>query len=374
MAHVFISYSKHNKAYARRLADHLIASGFDVWIDDRIDYGSLWADVIQQAIDNCAALVVIMTPESRDSQWVQTECEYAAQKGKQAFPLLLDGEVFFRYVSVQYVSVMDGSLPPDAFLDEVAEHAPRKHGRGEDVTAPEASEEKQPSPIPRANILRRARSRRRAPLVMGTGLMAAVLLVALVLLWPEHPSAAPDATPSQAEPTHVATPAEGIAAAPTRLRQAGECQYDWFFGNEYAVSGDCPISAVTEVSGLTQEFGGGVLLGVMINTYGDGRYFVLDSKGPYQDLSGNWDTSSVSIGACVLPSVVGFKEHVSYEGTADEVIGCPVQPVQLGTLNYQTSDARAEFVVYIGTPAGAVYRLAAPSSRPETQGTWQRIK
>ncbi len=64
MAHIFISYSKHNKAYARRLADYLIASGFDVWIDDRIDYGALWVDVIQKAIEDCSAFVVVMNSGS----------------------------------------------------------------------------------------------------------------------------------------------------------------------------------------------------------------------------------------------------------------------------------------------------------------------
>ena len=374
MSHVFISYSKQNKSYARKLADHLIASGFDVWIDDRIDYGSLWADVIQKAIEDCAAFVVIMSPESRESQWVQTECEYAAQKRKKTFPLLLDGKAFFRYVSVQYVTVTGGSLPPDAFLDEVAEHAPRKRGRGEDVTSPEASEEKQRSPVPSADIMRRAGSRRRAPLAIGTGIMAALLLIALVIRWADRPSGASEVTPSQAVPTQVATQAEELAAAPTGTRQAGKCQFDWFFGNEFAVAGDCPVSEMTEITGLVQVFGEGVLLGVRAANTGGGRYFVLDNKGQYYDLTGVWDTSSALMGDCVLPSITGFKEPLSYEGTADEVIGCPAQPVQIGTLNYQASNSITEFVVYIGTSGGAVYRLAAPSSRPETDGAWQQIR
>jgi hypothetical protein len=372
MAHVFISYSKQNKAYARKLADHLIASGFDVWIDDRIDYGSLWADVIQKAIEDCAAFVVIMSPESRESQWVQTECEYAAQKGKKAFPLLLDGEVFFRYVSVQYVNVADGSLPPKAFLDEVAEHAPRKPGRGEDVTLPEASEEKQPSPVPSADIVRRAGSRRRASLVLGAGIAAALVLIALAILWPNHPSGAPDVTPSQAEPTQALTQAGAIADTRTGTQQEGDCQYDWFFGNEYAVAGDCPVSAVTEISGLAQEFGDGVLIGVLISDTGDGRYFVLENKGPYLDLAGDWETAPVNVGTCVLPSVAGFA--LPYQDSVDEAIGCPAQPVQVGMLQYQASDSTTAFTVYIGTPGGAVYRLAAPSSHPGTQGAWQRIR
>jgi hypothetical protein len=372
MSHVFISYSRQNRTYARRLADHLIASGFDVWIDDRIDYGSLWADVIQKAIEDCAAFVIIMSPESRESQWVQTECEYAAQQGKKVFPLLLDGDVFFRYVSVQYVNVTGGALPPDAFLDEVAEHAPRKPGRGEDVTSPEANAGKQASPVTGAETVRRVRLRRRAPLVAGVGITAVLLLIALAILVRDGQSSTPQTQPSATEPAQASPQTEVMAAAQTGTRQPGGCQTDWFFGDKYAVAGDCPVSAVTEVSGLAQEFGDGVLIGVLISDTGDGRYFVLENNGLYLDLTGDWETAPVNVGTCVLPSVAGFA--LPYQDTANQAIGCPAQPVQVGSLSYQASDSDAESVVYIGTPGNAVYRLAAPSSRPGTEGEWQRIR
>lgn len=73
MAHVFISYSKKNRDYARKLADHLLELGFDVWIDDRIDYGDDWWRTIVRAIRNAKAFIVIMTDESDRSVWVQRE-------------------------------------------------------------------------------------------------------------------------------------------------------------------------------------------------------------------------------------------------------------------------------------------------------------
>ena len=197
MSHVFISYSKRNKPYARQLAAYLITSGFDVWIDDRIDYGSLWVDVIQKAIEDCAAFVVIMTPEARESRWVQTECEYAAQEGKGVFPLLLDGEVFFRYVSVQYADVTDGSMPLDTFLDEVAEHAPRKQGQGADVTAPEACEVKRPDAVPPAKPKTRKRSR--TPVYAGASIVAVLLLMAVAFVLQSQLTDDPDDEPTQVE-------------------------------------------------------------------------------------------------------------------------------------------------------------------------------
>jgi hypothetical protein len=140
MSHIFISYSKKDKNYARKLADHLIASGFDVWMDDRIDYGEDWWAVIVRVIRECSACVVLMTPESDASRWVQREVSIADELHKRTFPLLLEGSLLESahwsiFIRTQYADLRDGSLPPDAFLNELAEYAPRKRGKGEDVAA-----------------------------------------------------------------------------------------------------------------------------------------------------------------------------------------------------------------------------------------------
>ena len=94
MAHIFISYSKQNHNYARKLADYLLESGFDVWIDDRIDFGSRWVGEIFTAIDGCSAFIVIMTTEAEQSEWVEKEYLHADTRHKPVFPLLLEGEIF----------------------------------------------------------------------------------------------------------------------------------------------------------------------------------------------------------------------------------------------------------------------------------------
>ncbi len=90
--HVFISYSKHQRDYARLLANHLIKSGFSVWIDDRIEYGEDWWPAIIKAVRSSYALIIIMTPDSYKSRWVQREVQLADSLNKTIFPLLLDGE------------------------------------------------------------------------------------------------------------------------------------------------------------------------------------------------------------------------------------------------------------------------------------------
>ncbi|MBZ0308348.1 MAG: TIR domain-containing protein [Anaerolineae bacterium] len=131
MNHIFISYSKKNKQYAEKLTQELIRHGFDVWIDNRIDYGEDWFEAIVTAIENCAAVVVIMTPESKGSKWVQREITLADQLDKPIFPLLLSGENWPIFVRTQYSDVTDKNLPADGFYTRLATLIPPKHHPGE---------------------------------------------------------------------------------------------------------------------------------------------------------------------------------------------------------------------------------------------------
>ncbi len=181
MMHVFISYSKKNRGYARTLADHLLRLGFDVWIDDRIDYGEMWERTIFKAIDDCSAFLIIMTPDSYQSDWVLREIQYADRRRKPQFPVLLDGEDFPRYGPHQHVDVRDGKLPPDDFYERLEQAAPRKTRTGVNVTPAEAAISptdtlpKTPaaSPVPNHSVDKR--------LVIGVS-AGVIVLVAIALL------------------------------------------------------------------------------------------------------------------------------------------------------------------------------------------------
>lgn len=120
MAHVFISYHKNSsRDYARRLADYLIASGFDVWIDDRINYSDNWEQMIFKAVEQSSVVIVIMTPGSYQSRWVQAERLYAEKLTKPVFPVLLDGDIFPAYLAFQTADVRNGELPNADFLNDL---------------------------------------------------------------------------------------------------------------------------------------------------------------------------------------------------------------------------------------------------------------
>ncbi|MBK8031796.1 MAG: toll/interleukin-1 receptor domain-containing protein [Chloroflexi bacterium] len=141
MAHVFISYHRDSsREYARRLADYLIEKGFDVWIDDQIDYGTEWERVIfEEGLDNATALIVIMTRGAWESEWVRSEREYAAYKKIPILPLRIEEFIFPPYLTRQYVDLRETEgrphrLPPEDFLKRLAQYVIRKSIPGEDAT------------------------------------------------------------------------------------------------------------------------------------------------------------------------------------------------------------------------------------------------
>lgn len=121
MSRVFISYSHQDSDYAHRLRDALKQRGFDVWIDDQIDYGTRWTQVIQDHLDACAALVLIMTPRSLASGWVQNELARAQDKDKPIFPLRLEGDIWFAVQAIMCADVRDGQLPNERFYQSISE-------------------------------------------------------------------------------------------------------------------------------------------------------------------------------------------------------------------------------------------------------------
>lgn len=113
--HLFISYSRRDKEYAVLLTDHLKKHGFEVWIDARIEYGDTWFNEIEDAINECSAFLLVMTPDSKQSEWVQKEILLAKRRKKPLFPLLRLGEEFGIVIDIQFADVRSGQMPDADF-------------------------------------------------------------------------------------------------------------------------------------------------------------------------------------------------------------------------------------------------------------------
>ena len=89
MTQVFISYSRKDLAFVERLAENLQAAGLQVWYDlSGLDVGTRWGRDIQDAIEQCQCFVVVLSPNSVDSEWVEKEFMYANSLKKRIIPLL----------------------------------------------------------------------------------------------------------------------------------------------------------------------------------------------------------------------------------------------------------------------------------------------
>jgi murein DD-endopeptidase MepM/ murein hydrolase activator NlpD len=211
--HIFISYSKKQKAYARAFADYLIQNGFDVWIDDRIEYGENWWNAIVQAIEGCGALAVIMSPEAKSSRWVQREVQLADEWAKPTFPLLLAGANWPLFVLTQYIDVQGGKLPGPDFIERLAEVAPRRAAPGREVTA-------SPAVVATGERPRLTAPRRRIRLAAAGVLMIAAALgtAAIANGWfnPDIPATAAVNLPTQPAitPTFLPTAAPENTSTP----------------------------------------------------------------------------------------------------------------------------------------------------------------
>src|SRR5437667_6577323 len=85
---VFISYSRKDAAFVDRLEADLQARSFHTWVDrSRLEGGQDWLDEIQKAIERSQVLLITLSPEAVESEYVRMEYRHARRKGKQVMPL-----------------------------------------------------------------------------------------------------------------------------------------------------------------------------------------------------------------------------------------------------------------------------------------------
>jgi hypothetical protein len=74
---IFISYARDDEKVARELAKSLRERRLNVWTDESIAPGQNLAAEVGKALDDADAMIVLLTPSSVESSFVQREIEYA---------------------------------------------------------------------------------------------------------------------------------------------------------------------------------------------------------------------------------------------------------------------------------------------------------
>src|SRR5262245_5920361 len=86
---IFISYSRRNADFVRRLHDGIVAHGRETWVDwQGIPPTADWMREIHSAIDAAEAVVFVLSPDSIKSAVCLQELEHAIAQNKRLIPLV----------------------------------------------------------------------------------------------------------------------------------------------------------------------------------------------------------------------------------------------------------------------------------------------
>ena len=99
---IFISHSSSDNAFADRLNDLLVKSGFKVWYDNEsLVAGTDLRLEIAKKIENSEFVIVVWSNNSEKTDWIKEDVDHAIKNGKTILPICL------------------GDCKPDGFLDGI---------------------------------------------------------------------------------------------------------------------------------------------------------------------------------------------------------------------------------------------------------------
>ncbi len=180
---IFISYSRKDSAFVRKLAGDLEKAGYEVWWDvSDLRGGDDWVRVIPEAIASSSAVIVVLSPNAVASDWVKKEYTQALSLHKKVIPIMLQQiGVPFALNTINFVDFTSDDYP--ANFNNLLK-ALGYTGEPPVVTPPS------PALI----------SLRKYGIPIGIGVLLVLVFLARAFFAPTPP---PDATPSSA-PTNTA--------------------------------------------------------------------------------------------------------------------------------------------------------------------------
>jgi hypothetical protein len=199
MAKIFISYSRKDIGFARKLAGDLEKAGYDVWWDlTDLRGGDDWLRVIPSAIESSDYIIVVLSPNSVISDWVKKEYTQALSSAKKIIPLMLArSNVPFALNTINYV---------DFTSDDYAANL---------KNLLDALEYSGDLPVTTAAAFPLMLRKYAIPVIIGIGLLLA-LLTRFVLA----PLVTPAATPTVFSPTATERVPETATVTATLTREA----------------------------------------------------------------------------------------------------------------------------------------------------------
>lgn len=143
--YIFLSYSREDLTFARRLRDDLVNAGFNIWMDKtHIPGGHHWDDTIEEALSKTEVLVVLISPDSVKSQNVRDEMDYALDE-EHLIPIVpvmyKDVKLPLRWRRLQYIDLHENNYRNKLPIVIDAIHL-ALHSHDQQIPPPEPKEEK----------------------------------------------------------------------------------------------------------------------------------------------------------------------------------------------------------------------------------------
>lgn len=115
MSQIFFSYSRKDSGFVDQLIGQLEAQGVDIWVDrGDILAGEAWRRSIVEAIIDCRVFVIVLSPNSVESENVTKELTLAEQYKKRVLPLVIKEvrippSLDYQLAGLQFQTFVEGS-------------------------------------------------------------------------------------------------------------------------------------------------------------------------------------------------------------------------------------------------------------------------
>jgi hypothetical protein len=155
----FLSYSRKDSEFARKLSADLQSSNFEVWLDQsNLEFGEPFYEQIKIAIEKADYLLVLMSTESLKSDWIRREVELALGRGKGLIvPVLIDRDAIplipMHLRSIQWLDLSDPSSYNNELHRFVQQIEARDQERQTEAETRRRSQEPEPLPTSLTDIL-----------------------------------------------------------------------------------------------------------------------------------------------------------------------------------------------------------------------------
>jgi hypothetical protein len=118
-AYAFLSYSRKDQGIVHQFAAYLAQEEIQPWVDNQLEYGQSWEEVILQRIQDCTVFLIAMSPDAKESAFVNREINEALTLHKLIIPILLRGEPFPQLQAYQFVNLLDTDNPKTRFIERL---------------------------------------------------------------------------------------------------------------------------------------------------------------------------------------------------------------------------------------------------------------